>query len=176
MRLRIRVHTGSAKASLERKRRAVEDALAKFRPRGGQLVQGVMVQVIRELQGPGGTGNLSNSVVWTPIAGGFRVAATASYAGYVDKPTRAHEIRPVRAQALAFPRAGGRITRSRATGHVRTRFTFQGRTTTTDAVFVTVVHHPGTKGLDFTGATARRATEPLVQLLTGDIAAALRGA
>lgn len=168
MRLRVRVYTTSAKESLRRKQKAVSQALQAWRPKAGQFVRGVMVQVIRERQ-KAGTGATSNSVQWVPTPGGFFVGPTNAAAQFIDKPTRAHIIRPVRARALAFARPGGVITRSRATGHVRTKFRFGGRSTTTSAVFATIVHHPGTKGLDFTGETARRVPEPLSAMLIDEV-------
>lgn len=175
MRLRVRVHVTSGKESLQRKRRAVEEALESWRPKAGQLVRGVMVMAIREAQ-KAGTGATSNSVQWMPTPGGFFVGPTTATAVFVDKPTKPHLIRPVKAKALAFARSGGKLTRSRATGHVRTRFSFGGRTATTGPVFAMVVRHPGTKGLDFTGETARRVPEPLAATLADEVKRALEAA
>lgn len=56
------------------------------------------------------------------------ITSAEKYWVYVDKGTRPHEIRPVRARALAF--------------------TVQG-----SKVFAKVVHHPGTRGKEFVSAT-----------------------
>jgi hypothetical protein len=175
MRLRVRVLVASGKESLRRKQRAVEAALRNWRPKAGELVRGIMVQVIRERQ-KAGSGATSNSVQWRPTPGGFFVGPTTANAGFIDKPTRPHVIRPVRAKALAFARSGGTLTRSRSTGHVRTRFRFGGGSITTGPVFATIVNHPGTKGLDFTGETARRAPQPLAATLADEVHRALGAA
>lgn len=172
IRLNIRINSEEAKRQLRAKQGALKAALRGFRNVGGPLVRGIMVMVIRERQKQG-TGFLSNSVEWIPTGGGFWVGSRTTYAPFVDKPTRPHLIRPVRARALAFPAAGGRLTRSRSTGHVRTRFTFGGRSVTTDARFAAFVRHPGTKGMDFTGETARRAQQPLMGVLADAVAKAV---
>src|SRR5688500_10238209 len=153
--VRIRVHVEDQKAldALARVPEALRDALGAWVAEGSQFVRGVMVQTIRDRQKQG-TGYLSNSVRVEARPGGFTVGPTADYAVFVDQPTGPHIIRPVRKQALAFPQAGGRITRSRSTGHVRTSIRVGGARRTTDAVFARLVHHPGTKGMFFIDATA----------------------
>lgn len=172
VRMRLNVSSAEAKAELARRRGAAGRALDRFRNIGGQHVRGVMVSVIRERQ-KAGKGTLSSSVQWWPTRGGFFVGPTAAHAPFVDRPTRPHVIRPLHGKALAFPRAGGVLTRSQATGHVRTRFTFGGRAATTSAVFVAKVNHPGTAGMDFTGETARRVAPGLTAILADAVAAQL---
>ncbi len=69
---------------------------------------------------PWKTGFLAGSIVKEVSVNEAQVTAQASYAPYVEKGTAPHEIRPVRAYALAF-QSGNEL------------------------VFAKLVHHPGTK-------------------------------
>lgn len=129
-------------------------------------------QILQRTQTVGRTGFLRNSTSLTLRARGFTVYPTAQYAIFVDQPTRPHEIRPVRRQALAFARSGGIVSRSGAT--VQTRFRYGGRETKTSAVIVRSVHHPGTRGTFFNDATRQAVRTPLAAMLQRSLQDAVR--
>jgi len=172
MRLRITVSKSAADA-LRRAPEELKSAFVRFGDRGGNLVRSIMVQAIAERQ-KAGTGQLMNSVTVTRNGNEFTVGPTVDYAQFTNDATRPHDIYPWKAQALAFPMAGGAITRSRSTGHVRTRFTFGGKTVIRGAVFARHVHHPGTRGMHYLEATRDEAEEPLTTLMEEEVENALR--
>lgn len=120
------------------------------------------------------SGQLRNDIGFQTTPTGYEVVARAPHASYMDQGTRPHEIRPRNGKALAFPMAGGRITRSASTGHVRTKFTFGGRSTTTNAVFATRVWHPGVRARHFSRSTANRLESSEPRELEAHIEEALR--
>lgn len=164
VKVNIRVENARALRFLKGYPEVFGKALARWTLRGGVLVQGVMREVIRERQ-KHGTGALSNSVQAAYTGKGFEVGPTVDYAEFVDQPTRPHEIRPRNKKVLAFAASGGRIARSRS-GKVRTKFPDGGHG---NAVFATVVHHPGTKGMFFIDETVRRTVNPLSSLLDEEL-------
>ena len=95
---------------------------------------------------PRRTGNLGRSIQPGPITGDSgTVVAQASYAGYVERGTRPHDIRPVRAPVLAW--GGTRLlTGSLASGSSPTHFARS-------------VHHPGTRPRPFLGPAAQEALD-----------------
>lgn len=174
MRLSIRVD-GNALEALRRMPARLEATINGWADRAAQYSRGVMVQTIRDRQqAVGRTGILSNSVTAIRTPTGFTVGPTAEYAVFVDQPTRPHDIYPRTARALAFASAGGVITRSTTTGHVRSKFTFGGKTTIGGAVFARHVRHPGTRGLFFVDATAEALEDPLAEMLAADLEKALQ--
>lgn len=172
--IRIRVDSREALNRLRMYPDAVGQAMARWVQKGGLLVQGTMREVIRSKQKQG-KGVLSNSVQVQVRESGFTVGPSVEYAEFVDQPTRPHLILPVRKQALAFARSGGTLTRSRATGHVRTKFRFGGHTSLTGPVFARAVHHPGTRGMFFIEETTHRVVGQLKSLLEAEIDAAAKG-
>lgn len=164
----------AALAALRQAPVELQKALQRFALRGSLVVVQSMKDVIgSRTKSYGRTGNLVASVRAELQPNGFTVAPSVAYAPFVDQPTAPHDIYPRRARALAFASAGGIITRSRATGHVRTRFTFGGKTTVTDAVFAKHVHHPGTRGLFFIQSTAGIIVDPLTGILEEEVAEAI---
>lgn len=160
IRLTIRADTKDAEDLLDSApgRRAIQ----AWAPASSIRGVGIMQEEIRTRTNTfGGTGQLREDIGAIQTQRGYAIVARAAHALFVDQGTRPHEIRPRNAKVLAFPRAGGLITRS-TVGHVRTRFKYGGRTTFTSAVFRPLVHHPGTKPTNFARATAQRlaATEP----------------
>jgi len=95
---------------------------------------------------PRRTGNLGRSIhIQSESDTQVVVVASAEYAGFVERGTRPHIIRPVRARALAFAaspagrRLSGRVRRGAA------------------VVFAMLVHHPGTKPEPFLRPGAQKA-------------------
>lgn len=121
---------------------------------GVDIMKTLAVAVVREskLLVHRQTGNLGRSIGVSEVtATSARVAVTSGYAGYVEKGTRAHEIRPNARKALrwAASPAGRRLTGSPTvaaqrggSGGVR---------------FARVVHHPGTKPYPFLKPGAEKA-------------------
>lgn len=146
--VRVAVDSRDAVSKLRATPDALQRAAARWQAVGGQYVRGVMVRTIRQSQKTEGrTGFLSNSVVARQTTRGFQVAATASYAVYVDQPTRPHVIRPKDPDGvLAFPGLGINARRG-------------------GTVFAKYVNHPGTRGMFFADRTAREVAAPLDDLL-----------
>ena len=76
-------------------------------------------------EAPWRTGRLAQSIVKQVEKLEASVGPLVSYAWFVECGTAPHEIRPIRAQILAFSGAGGKL------------------------VFAPLVHHPGTKANPF---------------------------
>ncbi len=94
------------------------------------------------------TGNLGRSIhVKSQTDTHVVVEASANYAGYVERGTRAHEITPRAAKALRFAASasGRRLSGSPRVGAA--------------VVFAKRVHHPGTKPYPFLIPGAKRAVE-----------------
>ena len=89
-------------------------------------------------------GYLSGSEAW--------VNANAAYAAYVEKGTRAHDIRPRNAKALRFPTRGTPVTLA---GRVRSSHANRPGS----YAFAKRVHHPGTKPQPFLLPGAKQAAE-----------------
>ena len=93
------------------------------------------------------TGKLTNSIAGhvqgSPLGGDLLgvVSAGAEYALYVEKGTRAHEIRPTHRKALRFPAEGGYR-------------------------FAKVVHHPGTQPQPFLEPALERKTPDIARAFT----------
>lgn len=106
-----------------------------------QTVAGAKAKVPRK------TGHLGRSIVPGPVdAHHAAVEARTPYAAAVEYGTKAHEIRPKNAQALAFPASSsGR----RLSGRRRTN---SGR-----LIFAKVVHHPGTRKQPYLVPAAKEA-------------------
>lgn len=148
---------------------AVRRAKDRWAPRGMVYTATEMSrQILQRQKTMGRSGFLRKSVRGQLFAGGFSVGPTAAYAEFVDQPTRAHVIEPRMKDALAFPRAGGILTRS-TSGKVGTRMLFSGKATTTSAVIVRRVHHPGTRGMFFVDGTRRAVEQPLTAMLDRDV-------
>lgn len=173
MRLRITIKE-DVREKLEREPNAMRAAFRDWSRQAAQVVRAAMVNYIREnQQSYGRTGTLSNSVTTESDDKGFRVYPTVDYAVFVDQPTRPHEIRPVRAQALAFPMPGGRLATTRGGQHL-TAYRAGSRELMTDVRFARVVHHPGTRGMFFIQGTVEETEETIVDLLEDRIEAALK--
>lgn len=174
IRLTITVDSEEAKRALDPAK--VDQAVRAWVPRAANETATRMQGIIRERQKTfGRTGILRNSIARQLRSDGFTVMATAPYALLVDQPTREHDIRPRNKKCLAFPRAGGIVTRS-ANGNVRTRFLFGGKTASGrnrqsfhSAVFAMVVHHPGTRGLRFIEGTEEWARDTLPGMLEAEL-------
>ena len=121
-------------------------------------------EIRNRTQTVGRTGFLRNSVRAKLTASGFDIEPYAKYALFVDQPTRPHEIKPLRKKALAFAKSGGIVSRSK-TGKVSTRFIYGGRQAKASAVIVRSVWHPGTRGVFFVDASARRIGQEASRLL-----------
>ncbi len=127
------------------------------------LMNRVGLQVVREakLTVARQTGNLGRSIhVAHATPQTVTVEASANYAAFVEKGTRAHEITPRAKKALRFAvNAGGR----RLSGSPR-----KGAA----VIFAKRVHHPGTKAQPFLEPAARKVaatltTEPLTDAWNG---------
>ena len=97
---------------------------------------------------PRKTGNLGRSIhLGRVTATQAETIASADYAVYVERGTRAHEIRPRNRKALRFPASGGD---ARLSGSVRTGGNVR---------FAKRVQHPGTKAKPFMVPGAKKAIE-----------------
>ena len=115
----------------------------------GELMRNLALASIREqkILVPRKTGNLGRSITLgsvTPTRA--ETVARASYAAYVERGTRAHEIRPKTKKVLRWAADGsGRLTgAARTGGKVR---------------FAKRVQHPGTKAQPFMLPGAKKAVE-----------------
>lgn len=114
---------------------------------------------------PRKTSNLGRSIAVTEASDDHvTVDAQAAYAAYVEKGTRAHDIRPRRARALRFAATAGG---ARLTGSPRTG---------APVVFAKVVHHPGTKAQPFLEPAARSTVADAGGIVLEDVTRRWNGA
>lgn len=101
---------------------------------------------------PRKTGNLARSIHPGSVSKTeAQVIASANYAGYVEKGTKPHIIRPKKGKALRWPAKGAAVRLSgRATVATQRAGNF---------AFATLVHHPGTKPQPFLRLGAVHAVE-----------------
>lgn len=97
------------------------------------------------------TGNLINSVSHEVGQSQATITCSANYAKPVDEGTKPHKIVPKFKKCLAFAPAGATaaIRGGQRTGIV----TYGGHSANVGLVCVKSVHHPGTKGVNFSGKT-----------------------
>lgn len=93
-----------------------EEVAQKFIERLAATTEGVMF-----FEAPWRSGRLAQSILKQVDGLEATIGPLVSYAGFVEKGTAPHEIRPIRACVLAFKTADGKL------------------------VFSPLVHHPGTK-------------------------------
>lgn len=120
-----------------------------IKPNAG-LMRNLALSAIREqkILVPRKTGNLGRSIVLGSVsATRAETKATAKYAAFVERGTRAHVIKPRRAKVLAWPATSGDARQSgsvRKSGNLR---------------FARRVNHPGSKPKPFMMPGAKRAVE-----------------
>ncbi len=167
--VRVRVDAPAVKEA-EARPRLLRVSVAKWAVRLAVIGRTEMVRQIRSRQQSyGRTGRLSNSTQAAADKSGVVIGTTASYGPFVDQPTRPHEIRPVRAKALAFPGGGAGRLGSTRTGK-RTAFKQVGtREVRGNVAFARVVRHPGTRGMFYAAHTARALEQPATDLLDATI-------
>lgn len=131
----------------ERQLRARMDAIKP----NADLMRNLALASIREqkILVPRKTGNLGRSIrIGAVSPTRAETVATASYAAYVERGTRAHDIRPKNKKVLAWAADGS----ARLSGAVRTGGKVR---------FAKRVRHPGTKAQPYMVPGAKKAVEGL---------------
>jgi hypothetical protein len=116
-----------------------------------RLMRDLALSAVREqkIEVPRRTGNLGRSIrIGRVTPKEAQTIAAASYALYVHEGTKAHDIRPRNAKALAFPAAGSATLAGRVRKGGKVRFAKR-------------VRHPGTKANPFMLRGAKKAVEGL---------------